>query len=286
MGIIGDSLKQERTARGLTVADVHEATKISVHNLMALEEEDFDSFANRVYARAFLRDYANYLGLDSARLLEEYEAMFSVTVAPPEPVRKRPPLALAAVILLIACAGYAGIHHGVTGKWPFVKAKLQQSHVSVPQAPTEPALPASGKPAPGVEDTGSPSVSEQERPTGQPPDSATSPAPADSTSPPDSEETALVTDDQLTVTIAAVQKSWIQIWLDGKSVYFGNLAPGDISHWTAKKTVKLHTGNAGGIKVTVDGKPQPTLGRSGQVVTQTWRKTPTAQNSPAPSNTP
>ena len=68
METIGELLKNRRVEKDMTLADVHEATKITVENLAALEENRFEIFSSRVYARAFLRDYANYLGIDSIRL--------------------------------------------------------------------------------------------------------------------------------------------------------------------------------------------------------------------------
>ena len=77
MGSIGEILKQEREGRGLSLHDVHEATKITSQYLSALEEDRFDSFPNKVYARAFLRDYANFLSLNSSDLLTRYEDEWS-----------------------------------------------------------------------------------------------------------------------------------------------------------------------------------------------------------------
>ena len=66
MESIGQVLRAERDKRGLSLSEVYDDTKITIQNLEALEQDRFDYFPNRVYARAFLRDYANFLGLDSA----------------------------------------------------------------------------------------------------------------------------------------------------------------------------------------------------------------------------
>jgi cytoskeleton protein RodZ len=66
---IGDTLKQARLDRKLTIKTASEATAIRVKFLEALEADDFDSLPSPVQARGFLRIYADYLGLDSEILL-------------------------------------------------------------------------------------------------------------------------------------------------------------------------------------------------------------------------
>lgn len=66
---LGKTLSQARLARGLTLLDVERDTRISRRYLDALEREDFAVFPAPVYQRAFLRTYAQYLGLDANELL-------------------------------------------------------------------------------------------------------------------------------------------------------------------------------------------------------------------------
>jgi cytoskeleton protein RodZ len=60
---IGQQLKQAREAHNLTIAKVVEATHIRARLLEAIEADDFESLPSPVQARAFLRLYAEYLGL-------------------------------------------------------------------------------------------------------------------------------------------------------------------------------------------------------------------------------
>jgi cytoskeletal protein RodZ len=69
MAELGRVLFQARVARGLTIEDAERDTRISKRYLEALEREDFSAFPAPFYARAFLRTYAQYLGLDAAQLL-------------------------------------------------------------------------------------------------------------------------------------------------------------------------------------------------------------------------
>ncbi len=66
---LGKALTQARVARGLTLQDAERDTRISRRYLEALEREDFKAFPAPVYTRAFLRTYAQYLGLNPAQAM-------------------------------------------------------------------------------------------------------------------------------------------------------------------------------------------------------------------------
>jgi cytoskeletal protein RodZ len=73
---IGNSLREARTRKGLSIRDAEEATKIRTKYLQALEEDDFDAIPGPAYVIGFLRTYAQYLELDSAALIGEYKSQF------------------------------------------------------------------------------------------------------------------------------------------------------------------------------------------------------------------
>ena len=66
---LGRILSETRIARGLTLDEVERDTRISKRYLEALEREEFDALPAPVYCRAFLRTYAQYLGLDGNEIL-------------------------------------------------------------------------------------------------------------------------------------------------------------------------------------------------------------------------
>ena len=71
---IGQKLKQAREDRRITLEHASESTRIRVPYLKALETDDVSVLPSPVQARGFLRNYADYLGLDFDRLLEELRA--------------------------------------------------------------------------------------------------------------------------------------------------------------------------------------------------------------------
>ncbi len=61
---IGNQLRLAREAQGKSLQDASAELRIGVHLLEALEQENYDAFSAQVYAFAFLRSYAKYLGLN------------------------------------------------------------------------------------------------------------------------------------------------------------------------------------------------------------------------------
>lgn len=74
MSELGKTFSQARVARGLTLEDCERDTRISKRYLDALEREDWKVFPAPVYSRAFLRTYAQYLGLDASALMRMFQA--------------------------------------------------------------------------------------------------------------------------------------------------------------------------------------------------------------------
>ncbi|MGN6274606.1 MAG: helix-turn-helix domain-containing protein [Solirubrobacterales bacterium] len=68
---VGNKLREARTRRQLSLQDVESATKIRCRCIQAIEDEDWDQLPGDTYARAFIRTYGGFLGLDGERLAEE-----------------------------------------------------------------------------------------------------------------------------------------------------------------------------------------------------------------------
>lgn len=86
-GYDGDSLRAIREARGLSLETLAYNTKIPMSQLRAIEAEQFTAFAARVYLRGFLLAYARQLGLDDARVLADYLALYDRAQSEPKMTR-------------------------------------------------------------------------------------------------------------------------------------------------------------------------------------------------------
>lgn len=68
---VGKKLYEARTRKKLSLQQVEEATKIRGRYLQAIENDEWEQLPGDIYARAFIRTYGRYLGLDGDRLAEE-----------------------------------------------------------------------------------------------------------------------------------------------------------------------------------------------------------------------
>ena len=75
---IGNSLREARYRQQLELSEIEQATKIRARYLQALEEESFDALPAQAYVKGFLRNYAEYLGLDGQLYVDEYNSRYAV----------------------------------------------------------------------------------------------------------------------------------------------------------------------------------------------------------------
>jgi hypothetical protein len=163
MFAIGDSLREARTRRGLSPADVQKGLRIRERYLTALEEERWDLLPGEAYVKGFLRQYAEFLGLDGNLYIEEYttrsrhdeEALVPDSLAPP--TRRPGRLRLLGVLTVVAAiAGLVAWQLGGTPKpvqTPSVGA-ADAAAASLPRVRPKPAVTkvpaAAAKPGPAV----------------------------------------------------------------------------------------------------------------------------------------
>lgn len=83
MSDLGQQLKEARLARGLSLDDVQEMTKIRKRYLEAIESGDYKVLPGSFYVRAFIKTYAETVGVDADELLTEHKQQ--VPDVDPEP---------------------------------------------------------------------------------------------------------------------------------------------------------------------------------------------------------
>jgi helix-turn-helix protein/uncharacterized protein DUF4115 len=90
---IGSSLRAAREQRQLQLPEIERATRIRAKYLQALEDERWDVLPGTAYVKGFLRTYADFLGLDGPRFVEEFNERFAPAepFEPPTLVRVRRP---------------------------------------------------------------------------------------------------------------------------------------------------------------------------------------------------
>jgi hypothetical protein len=135
---IGQSLRDTRLGQGIELSEVEQATLIRSRYLAALETERFDLLPGEAYARAFLREYAEYLGLDPTPFLDELDTHlpdgepveFVLPSLPRRGVDRRRLLAFAAAAAAVAIGVLA---------WKSGGGPQPRATVVVPPAAPQPA---------------------------------------------------------------------------------------------------------------------------------------------------
>ena len=138
---IGSSLREARRRRELELAQVERATRIRVAQLEALEQERFERLPPDPYRRSFLREYADFLGLDSDLYTSEYDRRFHPPeLAAPAPRRRSPnapgllrrgPL-LALMVFALALVGAAVWWFSRSSGKPVVQTRTAPAHARKP----------------------------------------------------------------------------------------------------------------------------------------------------------
>lgn len=115
MESIGEKLKSARERNNLTIEQVARETHVARRFLKALEDEDFDVFPGETYAMGFLRNYAEYLGLNPDELIGIYRniqiqeqplPMNELLDARPKAPPARLLIIVGGIVLVLALAGY------------------------------------------------------------------------------------------------------------------------------------------------------------------------------------
>jgi len=244
---VGRALAQARLAAGLSVDEVSTTTRVRVPILQAIEQDDFSGCGGDVYARGHIRALARALGLDPEPLVEQYGTEHGhpdapVVVAPvyeAQRVRAEPsrPNWTAAMIFAIV------VVVGVIGFTVFSGGGDKSTATSPTASPTSTPRPSQ-----------TPQSNDVPRP--QPSSSAIAAAPPD----------------KVTVKVSVEGgTSWIQATdANGKQLFQDSLHQGESRTWTDDKKIRLIVGNAGAVRLFVNGKDLGPAGSDGQVVRLTY----------------
>jgi len=73
---IGATLREARMRARIDITEVEQATKIRAKYLRALENEEWNLLPGSTFIKSFLREYADFLGLDARSLVEEYKLRY------------------------------------------------------------------------------------------------------------------------------------------------------------------------------------------------------------------
>jgi cytoskeleton protein RodZ len=242
---IGERLRTTRLEQHVRLAEAAAETRIPSRILAALEENNFARAGAPFYVRGFLRTYARHLSLDPEPLVASYRSEHE----PPEPAAElyRPPLEYtppehvrrvamaAAVVALLGLLTVVGTNRGAPAPAEAVGPAVPPPPASAPVAGDVPVRPPA-----------------EERPAPR-------------------EEPAAVEAGVEMALVITEGESWLRITVDGEVVSEGLHLEGAMLVFRGTDEIRLRVGNAGVVRVAVNGQDRGLLGRPGQVVDATYR---------------
>jgi cytoskeleton protein RodZ len=252
LGTFGQALRDAREDLGVSLAEAERETRISRRYLEALETEDAASMPPAVYTRGFIRTYSQYLGLDPDAMLDAYGPQqiiddrveirpIPAEINAPRSVPLRPAVVLAGLIVASLLVVY------LWGQYTSFRENVDR----IDSAPTSRA------PTPAIVIARTPS-----------------PAPAAPSLPsllgPSPSPSVVVPAKGLIVEARVIDRTWMEVWVDGRSVVAETVQPGYSRSFGADQQVRMRVGNAAGVQVIVNGTTQGPLGVQGQAIDAIW----------------
>ncbi len=284
----GEYLRRERELRDITLPEISASTKISQRYLQALEQDDDAHLPAAVFIKGFIRNYAIFIGLDPDEAILRYQEQKKTLEAahesepaevyPVAPPKQTSPKLLWGMILAGMLLGGAALYWYLaqqTGVSPL--ERLMSRLTTAPPPAVEVVAPESSpperlaasmstaeEPVPETEaflpeqDVVQEEVKEEVKEEVQ-----AQPVETEETFFEPSVEPVLVT--PLDVVILAVEQTWMAVDVDGIESHDVTLQPGERLRLEVIESIRLHLGNAAGIRIRVGGKTLGPFGRSGRV---------------------
>ena len=256
--MIGDLLRRERERQNLSIKDIEKATSIRALYIDAIEKGEYKTLPGEVYAKGFVRNYANYLKLNANEIVnafneemhpqeelqdaagsssaeearqeqsaernrEEYRGP-KITSLESYPMEKkshgvRNALMVAAAVFVVAFAALIAFGGDEEPSAPAPRAKTQtQQGQKQTEAAPKPA-------ADGVE-----------------------------------------------MKLSFTDRCWTEVVVDGKTEFEGTAEKGKVLTLKGKDKVRITAGNAGALHYSLNGKDMGAIGQKGEVVEKTFTK--------------
>jgi len=271
----GERLKKEREKRGMTLEDVSGATKISVRNLRALEQEKFDQMPGGIFNRGFVRAFAKHLGLDDDQVVADYREAAGESVptldppdipAPGHTSEKvagppsSPPQESSGQVPWAALIGLVVLGTIAVGFWSYHSHRKTSETSALAVEPGPGGRPAEAPtPTPDAAMPAGPRADANTAPT------SSSPPSAGTQSPP-----AGVPGSGFDLALRAHDEVWLSSAVDGKPPSEAIMEDGQSITVHASDRAILKVGNAGALDIVFNGQRVPVRAAEGEVRTLTF----------------
>ncbi|MGB5512630.1 MAG: RodZ domain-containing protein [Woeseiaceae bacterium] len=262
----GERLLAARKAQGVSVAEIAKELHISEQKVEALERNEFEILGAQVFAKGYIRKYAQMVRVNADEIVGEYDALAAVDAQPvfkarPRPRREMSPGPWIAVIVLLIIA--ATVYWAITSRPDIFSQSDQQ-----PDAPTTEETPLQDNTvaielrdaAAGLTDAAPEAVA-------QPPEAADEPV-AETVLPQAQVPAVAAEAGRLTLLLTFSGDCWTEISDgSGRRLYFGQGSDGRTVELSGVAPFNVLFGNAGNVSLRVDGAaydigPVDRLGRA------------------------
>lgn len=269
---IGETLRRRREERALTPEQAAFKSKVPLRFVQMLESDDYQLLPDLLYLVPLLHEYARFLDLDAAALDAEFQRVMHQPPRPAPPPASAPRAAptipwkqvLWTAAAILAAAPLVLIALSLVSK--------RSTEQAVSTRPSEPKMERPGMPGGGSADVaaqGPEAVAPAALPLpAAPPATATMPVvdPPMTPAPLRREGGAASVATGHILVARAEEATWMSVRADQKDPREVLLQPGQVARFEAQTGFQLTVGNAGGVRLSLDGTPLPPLGRSGEVV--------------------
>jgi len=226
----GEQLRLAREARGISLREISEQTRISTRYLEAIENGDLKRLPGGIFNRSFIKAYAKYIGYDEQEALDAYARTARELGASPDEVVTTPyqsrvytdgngvrspfvTVLLTILILAILSLGvYAALH------W---YQRRQAARSGNQQPATAPAQQSAASTAPNANNNAAPATA------------------------------------GFVIQLKALDKIWVKTRMDAEVSKEGNLEPGDIREFKPAESlsIKYSKSKAKSFELTINGRP-------------------------------
>jgi cytoskeletal protein RodZ len=264
MDRFGEYLRTAREARNVSLGEISDSTHISVRFLEALENEQFDILPGGVFVISFTRQYARIVGLDENEAVQRLNQVAHPVESAlgewtprdknaddtgaklaeliTDFMRRRGMTLVGGVMTLVLVAGGLS-YFQITESFPTAERA----------ASTEPAR------------SGQTVVSDGAAPPASPPREARPVEVLSREEPNDGASEIAKGHSSIQLELKLTDRAWVRVVADGERVLEDNLEAGFEQTIRADDSVQLFIGNAGGVKVALNGESMPPIGPTGHV---------------------
>ena len=274
----GTHLREAREKRGVSLRQIATSTRISIRTLEALENNEIKKLPGGIFSRAFVRSYAQEIGLDPDEAVREFVHQFPlehvtagtksandrVVATGEEGVRRRQQQVSLAVTLAILIPIAALVVYFVVSS-----RRSSAADGSIEAASTAPSGARAGSSLPTAQPSPSSTAGAALSPAAAgrtPAGTNGNAANANASTASSASAAAIAPNEPLRLRIAPSGPCWVRVSADGAIRQQKLMQKGEVFEHEAKDGFEVLIGDAGTFHYTINNRPGRITGESGDVV--------------------